>query len=102
MQNDAEKIRKTTCAKLLKRFEKKGYTLGYQLEEDFYVAHYELDYGNMVIGTTRRKQFKLLNTGEQPLNFDIETRHLRKYNLRLDPEKLVKLPPGEERTITLT
>jgi len=28
MQSDAEKIRKLTCSKLLKRFEKKGYTLG--------------------------------------------------------------------------
>jgi hypothetical protein len=56
----------------------------------------------MVIGTTRKKQFKLINTGEQPLTFEIETRHLRKYNLRMEPEKLVKLPPREERVITLT
>lgn len=56
----------------------------------------------MVIGTTRKKQFKLINTGEQPLTFEIETRHLRKYNLRMEPEKLVKLPPKEERIITLT
>lgn len=32
----------------------------------------------MVIGTTRKKQFKLINTGEQPLTFEIESRHLRK------------------------
>jgi DNA-binding MarR family transcriptional regulator len=38
MQVDAENIRKQTCKKLIKRFEKKGFTLGYKLEEDFYVA----------------------------------------------------------------
>ena len=28
MMADADKIRKKTCTKLIKRFEKKGYTLG--------------------------------------------------------------------------
>jgi len=55
----------------------------------------------MVLGTSKKKQFQLMNTGEMPLNFEIEQKYTRRFNLRVDPEKITKLPPGEVRTVTI-
>jgi len=55
----------------------------------------------MVIGTSKKKQFLLMNTGEMPLNFEIDPKFTRRFNLRVDPEKISKLPPGEVRTVSV-
>lgn len=55
MAQDAHVSRDGICNQLLNRFKKKGYTFGYTIEEDFFGQEYLLDYGNMVIGTSKKQ-----------------------------------------------
>jgi len=101
MLDDANVTRKNINELLKMRFDKYGYTFGYKVENDLFFTEYDLDFGNIVIGTTKKKQFKIINTGEYPLTFEIDNKLLRKYNLKMEPEKLLRIPPKDEKIITM-
>lgn len=106
---DTKIIRSEICKKILARFEKLGYTFGFTLDQDFMGSDknfigtsYEVNFGNMVIGNTKKMNIRLMNMGELPLTFEISQAYQRKYNLRVEPEKFVKLSPNEEKIFSIS
>ena len=59
---------------------------------DFKLATYVLDFGNVIKGNQKKKIFKLKNAGWQPVSFDIDKNAISAYGLRVEPDKVVKLP----------
>ena len=66
----------------------------------FTLAKYVLDFGNVIKGMQRKKIFRLKNVGWQAVSLDIDKNTLTGFGLRVEPDKVVKLPglPEPETT----
>ena len=58
----------------------------------FKLSTYVLDFGNIIKGTQKKKVFKLRNAGWGYVSLDIDKNAIAPYGLRVEPDKLVKLP----------
>ena len=70
------------------------------------VSHYTLDFGYVVKGTTRTKNFKLENISSTPITFSIDRIALEQHGFIMDPKYVVRLPGAydfgvEDISITL-
>ena len=59
---------------------------------DFVLSTYVLDFGHVIKGTQKKKVFKLRNAGWNYVSLDIDKNAIAPYGLRVEPDKLVKLP----------
>ena len=59
---------------------------------NFVLATYVLDFGNVIKGAQKKKVFKLRNCGWNYVSLDIDKNAIAPYGLRVEPDKLVKLP----------
>ena len=66
----------------------------------FTLAKYVLDFGNVIKGMQRKKVFRLKNVGWQSVSLDIDKNAVQSYGIRVEPDKVVKLPglPEPETT----
>jgi hydrocephalus-inducing protein len=58
----------------------------------FTLASYVLDFGNVVKGLTRKRTFRVRNMGWQPVSFDFDKQALAAAGMKVEPDKVVKLP----------
>ncbi len=55
----------------------------------------------MIITTTQKRQFKLKNMGQFPIDIVFDPRHYRNNGFAINPEKINKFAPGEEIQISI-
>jgi hypothetical protein len=62
---------------------------GINLEDDdkIIVTNYICDFGNMVVGSSKRKTFRMTNCGKNSLSFSFDTRLLQNIGIGIDPPK---------------
>ena len=58
------------------------------------VAHFVCDFGNMVVGSSKKKAFKLFNVGKQPVTFNFDKKALQTAGLIIEPDRANKLMPN--------
>lgn len=60
----------------------------FQEEDDkIIVSNYICDFGNMVVGSSKKKTFRMTNCGKNNLNFTFDTRILQQIGITIDPAK---------------
>jgi len=65
-------------------------------------AQYLCDFGNVIIGQTRKRVFKITNvTNGMVLNFDLDTKSISSSGFSVDPDKVVKLAENDSVDFTL-
>ena len=58
------------------------------------IATYTCDFGNVVVGATKKKSFRFTNTGRLPINFGFDKKILGNYGINIEPDKVQKLAPN--------
>ena len=56
-------------------------------EDKIFVSNYICDFGNIVVGQSKKKTFRMTNCGKNTLNFGFDTRILQQIGLSIDPLK---------------
>ena len=56
------------------------------------LASYLIDFGNVIKGSTKKKSFRIRNIGWQPISFDLDKIALANGGIKMEPDKVVRLP----------
>lgn len=59
------------------------------------IANYSCDFGNVVVGSTKKRSFRFTNVGKLPLNFAFDKKILANYGITIEPDKVQKLAPNQ-------
>ena len=62
--------------------------------ESISIATYVCDFGNVVVGSTKRKSFRLTNVGRIPVTFNFDKKLLTQAGIAIEPDKVQKLMPN--------
>lgn len=73
-----------------------------KLYEKIILSTYVCDFENVVIGKPRKMQFKIQNMGHTPIDLAFDGNSYRSKGFSLMPERITKLPSGDEATITVS
>ena len=57
------------------------------------IASYICDFGNVVVGSTKKKSFRLTNVGKLPVTFNFDKKLLTQAGIAVEPDKVQKLMP---------
>jgi hydrocephalus-inducing protein len=67
------------------------------------LASFVLDFQNIVLGSSKKRQFKIKNTNKfTQMQFTIDPRVYKPMGLTISPDRPTKLNPQESQTITVT
>jgi len=58
------------------------------------LATYVCDFGNVVVGMTKKKSFRLTNIGKLPVTFNFDKKVLNQAGIAIDPDKGQKILPN--------
>jgi hypothetical protein len=58
------------------------------------LATYVCDFGNVVVGMTKKKSFRLTNVGKLPVTFNFDKKVLNQAGIAIDPDKGQKILPN--------
>jgi hydrocephalus-inducing protein len=56
--------------------------------ESISLASYTCDFGDVVVGLTKRKSFRLTNTGRLPVTFNFDKKVLAQAGIAIEPDKI--------------
>jgi len=56
-------------------------------EDKIFVSNYICDFGNMVVGSSKKRTFRMTNCGKNSLSFSFDTRLLQQIGISIDPPK---------------
>jgi len=70
--------------------------------ENICIATYICDFGNVVVGSTKRKFFRLTNVGRIPVTFNFDKRVLTQAGINVEPDKVQKVMPHSSTVFTVT
>jgi len=56
--------------------------------ESISIATYVCDFGNVVVGSTKRKSFRLTNVGRLPVTFNLDKKLLAQAGITVEPDKV--------------
>ncbi len=56
--------------------------------ENLVVSNYVCDFSHMVVGTSKKRAFRLTNVGRLPMNFSFDKKLLASYGLSIEPDKI--------------
>ena len=72
-------------------------------EDKIVVSNYIWDFGNMVVGSSKKRTFRMTNCGKNNLGFSFDTRILQQIGIIIDPIKPPKIfPPNTSMQFTVT
>jgi len=60
--------------------------------ESIVIASYTCDFGNVVVGSTKKKSFRLTNVGKLPVSFSFDKKLLNQAGISIEPDKVQKVP----------
>ena len=66
------------------------------------VSSWVCDFGNIIIGTSQKRVFKVKNNGQFTLDLNFDTKTSKALNYTVSPENITKVAPGDEVQITIT
>ena len=55
--------------------------------ENITIAAYSCDFGNVVVGSTKKKSFRLTNVGKIPVTFSFDKKILTQAGISIEPDK---------------
>lgn len=55
--------------------------------ENISLSTYVCDFGNVVVGSTKKKSFRLTNIGRLPVTFNFDKKVLNQAGIAIDPDK---------------
>jgi len=58
------------------------------------ITNYLCDFGNVVVGGSKKKSFRLTNTGKIAINFNFDKKLLGQAGLAIEPDKVQKIGPN--------
>lgn len=71
-------------------------------EDKVIVSNYICDFGHMVVGSSKRRTFRMTNCGKNNLGFTFDTRILQQIGIAIDPNKPPKIfPPNTSMQFTV-
>ena len=70
--------------------------------EKLFMTSWSCDFGNIIIGTSQKKTFKIKNSGTLLLDLLFDTKNSKPMNYTISPENVSKMAPGEEAQVTIT
>ena len=70
-------------------------------ELDFVLARYVADFGNVISNSTRKKSFRVTNTGFLPVSFELDKALASAKGFNIEPAKVGRLPEGETQDFTV-
>jgi hypothetical protein len=59
------------------------------------IANYSCDFGNVVVGATKKRSFRFTNVGKLAINFAFDKKILGNYGISIEPDKVQKLAPNQ-------
>ena len=62
--------------------------------ENITIAAYACDFGNVVVGSTKKKSFRFTNVGMIPVTFNFDKRILTQAGISIEPDKVQKVMPN--------
>mmetsp|Transcript_39618 Transcript_39618/g.60627 ORF Transcript_39618/g.60627 Transcript_39618/m.60627 type:complete len:376 (-) Transcript_39618:9170-10297(-) len=62
--------------------------------ENISIATYVCDFNNVVVGSTKRKSFRLTNVGRLPVTFNFDKKLLTQAGITIEPDKVQKVGPN--------
>lgn len=65
------------------------------------ITNYLCDFGNVVVGGSKKKSFRLTNTGKIPINFNFDKKLLGQAGIAIDPDKVQKVGPNQSVFFTV-
>ena len=65
-----------------------GYTINL---DNINISSYVCDFGNVVVGSSKKKSFRLTNVGKIPVSFQFDKKMLNNAQINIEPDKAVKL-----------
>jgi hypothetical protein len=60
------------------------------------------DFGNVIVGTTQKKQIKIKNVGNLQLDMVFDTKASKAMGYTIAPEKIGKMMPSDEVVVSVT
>jgi len=69
--------------------------------ESISIATYVCDFGNVVVGSTKRKSFRLTNVGRLPVTFNLDKKLLSQAGITIEPDKVQKLMPNSSAAFSV-
>jgi len=68
-------------------------SIGFHIE-NLILTNYVCDFGHMVVGTSKKRSFRLTNVGWLPLTFNFDKKLLGAIGITIEPDKVQKLLPS--------
>lgn len=62
--------------------------------ENINICNYVCDFGNVVVGGSKKKSFRLTNVGKIPLTFNFDKKVLGQAGIAIEPDKAQKIMPN--------
>lgn len=57
--------------------------------------NYSCDFGNIIVGKSQQKSFRLTNCGKIPINFFFDKKILNSAGITIEPDKVQKMMPNQ-------
>lgn len=59
------------------------------------IVTYTCDFGNVILGKSSQKSFRLTNCGKLPISFALDKKTLNNANITVEPDKVQKIQPNQ-------
>lgn len=59
------------------------------------------DFGNVIVGSSKKKSFRLTNVGKIPVSFNFDKKLQSQANISIEPDKVQKLMPNTSQFFTV-
>jgi hypothetical protein len=70
--------------------------------DNIHICTYTCDFGNVVIGKSKVRSFRLTNVGKMPINFTFDKKLLGQAGIVIDQDKGQKIMPATSQLFTVT
>ena len=62
--------------------------------ENILIASYVCDFGNVIVGKNKNKNFRITNVGKLPVMFNFNKQMLARADIHIDKDKNIKIMPN--------
>lgn len=70
--------------------------------DNIQICTYVCDFGNVIIGGSKKRSFRLTNVGKIPINFAFDKKLLGQSGIAIDQDKGQKIMPNNSQLFTVS